>query len=103
MQGDNKMKNDINELTNEVLNDKELLSKIEKAENAQEVSELLAEKGIVISAETIDEFMDQQIDSRELDEVELANVSGGGFKLRYVNPLYWVGRLIAYGTTRNMC
>ena len=46
--------------------------------------------------------MDQQQGAGELSEEDLEKVAGGGFKLRYINPFYWVGRLIAYAVTKDM-
>ncbi len=92
----------IQELTNAVTSDSDLMARLEKAQNAQEVSDLLAEKGITVSADVIDEFMDQQQGAGELSEEDLEKVAGGGFKLRYINPFYWVGRLIAYAVTKDM-
>ena len=96
------MSTNIQEITNAVINDENLMSRLEKAENSQEVSVLLAEKGVDISPETIDEFMKQPFESGELTENDLENVAGG-FKLRYLNPFYWVGRLLAYAVTKDMC
>lgn len=93
---------DIEKLTNEITNDKELMEKLGNAKDSHEVSMLLAEKGVNLSAEQIDEFMSQQDGSGELSPDELENVAGG-FKLRYINPFYWVGRLIAWGVTKDMC
>ena len=47
--------------------------------------------------------MKQSFNSGELTENDLENVAGGGFKLRYLNPFYWVGRLLAYAVTKDMC
>ena len=92
----------VQELTNSVIKDEELMARLEKAQNAQEVSDLLAEKGIQVSPEVIDEFMDQQSGAEGLSDEDLEKVAGGGFKLRYLNPFYWVGRLIAYAVTKDM-
>ncbi len=97
------MDTNIQKVTNDLLSDAELMSKIERAETSNEVSELLAEKGVDISAETIDAFMRERSELGELSENELENVAGGKFKLRYLNPVYWVGRLIAYAVTKDMC
>ena len=78
------------------------MSRLEKAESSRDVSALLAEKGVEIRPETVDEFMKQPFDSGELSENDLENVAGG-FKLRYLNPFYWVGRLLAYAATKDMC
>ena len=93
---------DVQKLTEYVLNDEELMSNLENANSAQEVSALLAGKGININAETIDAFMTQLLSNGELNEEDLENVAGG-FKLRYLNPFYWVGRLLAYAVTKDMC
>ena len=61
----------IQELTNAVTSDSDLMARLEKAQNAQEVSDLLAEKGITVSADVIDEFMDQQQGAGELSEEDL--------------------------------
>lgn len=92
---------DIQETTNAVLKDEELMHRLENAKDSKEVSELLAEKGIAISAEKIDEFMNQQLELGELSEEDLEKVAGGGFKLRYINPFYWVGRLVAWAVTKD--
>ncbi len=92
----------VQELTSEIMNDKELMTKLENAGNAQEISELLAGKGVKISAEQIDEFMARELNSGELSEEEMENVAGG-FKLRYLNPFYWLGRLLAKAVTDDMC
>ena len=97
------MDTNIQKVTNDLLSDAELMSKIERAETSNEVSELLAEKGVDISAETIDAFMRERSELGELSENELENVAGGKFKLRYLNPVYWVGRLLAYAVTKDMC
>ena len=89
------------EITNAIINDENLMSRLEKAESSQEVSELLAEKGISIDPETIDEFMNQSFDSGKLTENDLENVAGGGFKFRYLNPGYWIGRLLAAVLTKD--
>ena len=47
------------------------------------------------AADAVDKFMIQQLGDGELNEDQLEAVAGGAFKLRYLNPLYWVGRLIA--------
>ena len=95
------MAKNVQELTKELLNDKELVAKLENAENAQEVSELLAGKGVEISAEQIEAVMAK--DQGELSEENLENVAGGAFKFRYLNPFYWLGRLLAAVTTSGMC
>ena len=95
------MAKNVQELTKELLNDKELVAKLENAENAQEVSELLAGKGVEISAEQIEAVMAK--DQGELSEENLENVAGGAFKFRYLNPFYWLGRLLAAATTSGMC
>ena len=97
------MNADYQEITNEVLNDKDLMARLEKAESSQEVSQILAEKGVNIAPEAIDEFMKQPLDAGELTEDDLEKVAGGSFKLRYLNPFYWVGRLIAWAVTNDMC
>lgn len=96
------MSADINEKAKTVLDDKDLMAKLEKAESAQEVSDLLATKDVVIDAATINEFMENQIELGELNEDDLDKVAGG-FKLRYVNPFYWVGRLMAWAVTKDAC
>ena len=95
------MNQNVQELTKELLNDKDLVAKLENAENAQEVSELLAGKGVEISAEQIEAVMAK--DQGELSEENLENVAGGAFKFRYLNPFYWLGRLLAAATTSGMC
>ena len=95
------MAKNVQELTKELLNDKELVAKLENAESAQEVSELLAGKGVEISAEQIEAVMAK--DQGELSEENLENVAGGAFKFRYLNPFYWLGRLLAAATTSGMC
>ena len=97
------MDTNIQKVTNDLLSDAELMSKIERAETSNEVSELLAEKGVDINAETIDAFMRERSELGELSENELENVAGGKFKLRYLNPVYWIGRLLAYAVTKDMC
>lgn len=98
------MASNIQELTNKVVNDQELMTRLGNANSAQEVSDLLKEKGINISAESIDEFSIHHLDTGELSVDDLENVAGGGsFKLRYLNPIYWVGRLIAAVTTKDLC
>ena len=42
------MNTNIQEITNAVINDENLMSRLEKVESSQEVSELLAEKGVDI-------------------------------------------------------
>lgn len=100
------MEKNVQELTNEILQDQDLVSRLETAESSQEVSELLAEKGVQITAEQIDTFMAEELNGAEmegeLDEAALENVAGG-FKLRYLNPFYWVGRLLAAAVTKDMC
>ena len=71
------MNADIQAMTDSVLNDKDLMTRLENCGSSQEVSELLAEKGIEISAEKVDEFMMQQLGSEELNEEALEKVSGG--------------------------
>lgn len=93
----------VQELTNEILNDKEFMSRLENAGSAQEVSELLADKGVKISAEQVDEFMLNEIGFGELSEEQMESVAGGKFKWRYLNPLYWLGRLLAAAVTNDMC
>ena len=95
------MNQNVQELTKELLNDKDLVAKLENAESAQEVSELLAGKGVEISAEQIEAVMAK--DQGELSEENLENVAGGAFKFRYLNPFYWLGRLLAAVTTSGMC
>ena len=95
------MAKNVQELTKELLNDKDLVAKLENAESAQEVSELLAGKGVEISAEQIEAVMAK--DQGELSEENLENVAGGAFKFRYLNPFYWLGRLLAAATTSGMC
>ena len=77
------MNANVQDLTNTVLEDKELVSMLEQSADANEVSELLAKKGIKIEAKTIDAFMEQQVGQGELSESELENVAGGKFKLSY--------------------
>ena len=95
------MAKNVQELTKELLNDKDQVAKLENAESAQEVSELLAGKGVEISAEQIEAVMAK--DQGELSEENLENVAGGAFKFRYLNPFYWLGRLLAAATTSGMC
>ena len=97
------MAKNVQELTKELLNDKDLVAKLENAESAQEVSELLAGKGVEISAEQIEAFMAKEQGEGELSEENLENVAGGAFKFRYLNPFYWLGRLLAAVTTSGMC
>ena len=40
------MSSNVQEITNSVLNDGDLMSRLEKSESSQDVSDLLAEKGI---------------------------------------------------------
>lgn len=95
------MSTNIQEITDAIINDENMMSRLEKAESAQEVSELLAEKGVSIAPEAIDEFMKQSCDSGELTEDDLENIAGGGFKFRYLNPAYWLGRLIGAAITKS--
>lgn len=97
------MNSNVQEMTDAILNDDSLVSRLKNSENSQEVSELLAEKGVIISPEKIDEFIEHQLFDGELSETDLENVAGGSFKLRYLNPFYWVGRLIAAAATSDMC
>lgn len=97
------MENKAQVMTNTVISDSAVMARLENAADAQEVSKILAEKGINISAEAIDEFMAQQLGEGELDENQLEAVAGGGFKLRYLNPIYWVGRLFGWAVTKDMC
>ena len=98
------MENKAQVMTNTVISDSDVMARLANVADAQEVSEILAEKGINISAEAIDEFMIQQIGEGELNENQLETVAGGGgFKLRYLNPFYWVGRLLAWAVSKDMC
>jgi len=98
------MNTNVRDLTNTVVSDEDLMFRLENAESSQEVSDLLAEKGIKITPEAIDEFMNQEVFSKEeLSEEDLERIAGGKFKLRYLNPVYWVGRLLAAAVTKDMC
>ena len=98
------MSTNVKELTDSILHDKDLVARLENAESAEELSALLAEKGVEISPEKIDEVMAElPVQEGELSESDLEAVAGGKFKWRYLNPFYWVGRLLAAATTKDMC
>lgn len=91
------------ELFDALVDDGSIMVRLENAANSQEVSDILAEAGFNIDASKIDAFMDQLLGEGELDENQLDMVAGGGFKLRYLNPVYWVGRLLAWAVTKDIC
>lgn len=91
------------ELFDALVDDGSIMVRLENAANSQEVSDILAEAGFNIDASKIDAFMDQLLGEGELDENQLDMVAGGGFKLRYLNPVYWVGRLLAWAATKDIC
>lgn len=97
------MENKAQVLTDAVVSDSTVMARLENAADSKEVSEILAEKGINISAEAVDEFMAQQLGEGELNENQLETVAGGAFKIKYLNPIYWVGRLLGWAVTKNMC
>lgn len=92
-----------NEILEAILKDSSVMARLENAADAQEVSAILAEKGFNIEASYIDEFMAQQLGEGELNENDLDAVAGGAFKLRYLNPVYWVGRLFGWAASKNLC
>lgn len=92
-----------NEMLEAILNDTSVMARLENASDSQEVSAILAEKGFTIEASQIDEFMAHHLGEGELNENELDAVAGGAFKLRYLNPFYWVGRLIGWAASKDLC
>ena len=91
------------ELHDAIVNDNDVMARLQAAADSQEVSEILAEKGFHIEPSKIDEFMNQLVGEGELSEDQLDAVAGGGFKLRYLNPIYWVGRLFGWAASQNLC
>lgn len=92
-----------NEILEAIMNDSDVMARLENAADSQEVATILAEKGFNIEASQIDEFMAQQLGEGELNENDLDAVAGGAFKLRYLNPVYWVGRLFGWAASKNLC
>jgi len=63
-------------------------TKAEKCENVDSIIALFAENGVVVTKEELEECT-----SIELSEDDLANVAGGVWH-DYINPGYWLGRLL---------
>ena len=47
--------------------------------------------------------MAHRLGESELNENDLGAVAGGAFKLRYLNSVYWVGRLFDWVASKNLC
>lgn len=92
-----------NEILEAIMNDSSVMARLENAADSQEVASILTEKGFNIDASQIDEFMAQQFGEGELNENDLDAVAGGAFKFRYLNPVYWVGRLFGWAASKNLC
>ena len=67
------------ELHDAIVNDNDVMARLQAAADSQEVSEILAEKGFHIEPSKIDEFMNQLVGEGELSEDQLDAVAGGGF------------------------
>ena len=84
-----------------LMQDEQFKEKLSQAEDLEAMAALFRNEGFEITGEDLKAAVEQQ--DGELSEENLENVAGGAFKFRYLNPFYWLGRLLAAATTSGMC